>query len=314
MQYLLNIQRELTPNSTLEVSYNGLLNRHLWGLQNANAPIPAASGSYASRAPFPEFNYIQMVQSGGTGSYNALSGKITRRMAAGLSAMASYTWAKSLDDTSAIRGTNVDIFPQNNACLACDKGYSAFNVPARFVGSVLYELPFGKGKRLVNQGGVVNKVLGGWQISSIWTSQSGLPMNPGSGIDSVNQSGYGEIRANSNGQSPYLSSDLRSTNQWFNIANWGPPLPGQYGGMSRNRMQAPSNTYWDGAVLKNFGVREGHVLQFRFEAFNAANHPAWAGPNVTWNSRTATPAASFGKITSTTNSMRQLQMALKYTF
>jgi len=298
----------------LEVSYNGLLNRHLWGLQNANAPIPAASGSYASRAPFPEFNYIQMVQSGGTGSYNALSGKITRRMAAGLSAMASYTWAKSLDDTSAIRGTNVDIFPQNNACLACDKGFSAFNVPARFVGSVLYELPFGKGKRLVNQGGVVNKVLGGWQISSIWTSQSGLPMNPGSGIDSVNQSGYGEIRANSNGQSPYLSSDLRSTNQWFNIANWGPPLPGQYGGMSRNRMQAPSNTYWDGAVLKNFGVREGHVLQFRFEAFNAANHPAWAGPNVTWNSRTATPAASFGKITSTTNSMRQLQMALKYTF
>src|SRR5262249_50658436 len=157
--------------------------------------------------------------------------------------------AKSLDDTSAIRGTNVDIFPQNNACLACDQGYSAFNVPGRFVASVLAELPFGKGKHFANHGGVVNQIVGGWQVSSLTTSQAGLPLNPGSGIDSVNQAGYGEIRANSNGLNPYLAADQRGTNQWFNIANWGPPLPGQYGNMSRNRMQAPSNTFWDGAIL-----------------------------------------------------------------
>jgi hypothetical protein len=314
MQYLLNVQRQLGKETTVEASYNALLNRHLWGLQNANAPLPSATGSYASRAPFPEFNYIQMVQSGGTGSYNAVSAKVTRRMSSGLTFLGSYTWSKSLDTTSAIRGTNVDIFPQNSACMACDKGFSAFNVPARFVASVLYELPFGKGKPFVHQGGVANVLLGGWQISSIWTTQSGLPLNPGSGIDSVNQSGYGEIRANSNGQDPYLSSGQRSTNQWFNISNWGPPLPGQFGNMSRNRLMGPTNTFFDGAILKNFQIREGHQLQFRMEAFNAANHPAWAGPNVTWNSRTSTPAATFGKITGTTNAMRQMQMALKYTF
>ena len=314
MQYLLNIQRQLTQNTTVEVSYNGLSNRHLWGLQNANAPVPSASGTYASRAPFPEYNYIQMVQSGGTGSYNALSIKGTRRMSNGLSFIASWTKSKSLDDTSAIRGTNVDIFPQNNNCLACDKGYSAFNVPNRLVASVLWELPMGKGKKVLNQGGVINQIVGGWQISSIWTSQNGLPLNPGSGIDSVNQSGYGEIRANSNGQNPYLPSSQRSTNQWFNIANFAPPNPGQYGNMGRNILMAPTNTFWDGAALKNFAIREGHQLQFRFEAFNAANHPSWAGPNVTWNSKTSTPQASFGKITSTSRDMRQLQMALKYTF
>lgn len=314
MQYLLNIQREVGKQMTVEASYNGLLNRHLQGLQNANAPLPAASGSYASRAPFPEYNYIQMVQSGGTGSYNALSVKGTRRMSAGLSFMGSFTWSKSLDDTSAIRGTNVDIFPQNNNCMACDKGFSAFNVPARFVASVLYELPFGKGKSMLNHGGVANAIVGGWQVSSIWTSQVGLPLNPQTGYDAVNQSGYGEIRPNSTNQSPYLPSGQRSAGQWFNIGGWAPAIPGQYGNMSRNSLSGPTNTFFDASAVKNFRFTEAHVLQFRFEAFNAANHAALAGPNVSWGSRTATPQASWGKITGTSGSMRQLQLALKYTF
>ena len=319
MQYMFNVQREIAKQTTLEVSYNGILNRHLQGLQNANAPIPAATGSYASRAPFPEFNYIQMVQSGGTGTYNALSAKFTRRMSAGLTYMASYTWSKSLDDTSAIRGTNVDIFPQNSNCLACDKGFSAFNVPARFVASVLYELPFGKGKRFADMGGVVNHVIGGWQISSLWTTQSGLPINLQS-YDAVNQSGYGEIRLNGTGLNPYLPSGQRSPSQWFNAAAFAAPAPGSYGNMSRNRMMAPTNTFWDAALLKNFRIREGHTLQFRFEDFNAANHVALGVPNGNWGGNRITPTAAFGTITapsgpaSNPNKMRQLQMALKYNF
>ena len=320
MQYMLNIQREIAKQTTVEVSYNGILNRHLQGLQNANAPLPAASGSYASRAPFPEYNYIQMLQSGGTGTYNAFSAKITRRFNAGLTFMGSYTWSKALDDTSAIRGTNVDIFPQNSACLACDKGYSAFNVPARFVASVLYELPFGAGKRFANQGGVANQVVGGWQLSSIWTTQSGLPMNLQSGYDAVNQSGYGEIRPNATGQDPYLPSGQRSTAQWFNIAAFAPPAPGTYGNLSRNRLMGPTNTFWDLALLKNFRIREGHTLQFRFEGFNAANHVPLGLPNLNWGGNRATPTPSFGTITAPSgpgtnpNKMRQLQLALKYNF
>ena len=91
-----------------------------------------------------------MVQGEINSNYNALSVKVTRRFSAGLTYLASYTWSKSLDNASALRGTATDILPQDSRCLRCDHGYSAFNVPNRFVSSVLYELPFGKGKRFAN--------------------------------------------------------------------------------------------------------------------------------------------------------------------
>ncbi len=315
MMYLLNLQRELFGNTTIELGYNGTLNRHLQGLQNRNFPVPAASGSYASRAPFPEYNYIQTVQSGGTGTYNSFSAKLTRRMSAGLTYLIGYTWSKALDDTSAIRGTNVDIFPQDSRCLACDKGYSAYNVPQRLVASVLYELPFGKGKQFANRGGIVNELVGGWQISSIVTSQSGLPVNAQAGFDAPNTSGYGEIRPNATGLDPYLPRDQRTPQHWFNPAAFTTPVPGGFGNISRNRFMGPHNTFWDASALKNFRIREGQELQFRAEAFNIANHPAWGLPNANWGSRDPLkPAANFGTITGTTTAMRQMQFGLKYVF
>ena len=183
MMYLFNLQRQLDKSTVLEVGYNGSQSRHLQGLQDPNQSVPGTVGNQNARAPFPEFGYIQTAHSEGNGNYNGLGFKLTRRMTSGFTYLASYTWSKSLDSSSSIRGTNVDIFPQDSYCLACDKGYSAFNTPHRFVTSVLYELPFGKGKRLADRGGVVNQVVGGWQISSIVTIQSGRPLNMQAGYD-----------------------------------------------------------------------------------------------------------------------------------
>jgi hypothetical protein len=315
MSYMFDTQYQLTGDTVLEVGFSGSQHRHLQGLQNMNAPIPAASGTYASRAPFPEYGMIQTVHSEGVGNYNGLGVKMTRRMSSGLTYLMSYTWSKAMDTASAIRGTNQDIFPQNSRCLKCDYGYSAFNTPHRFVTSTLYELPFGRGRQFMNQGGIADYVIGGWQVGSIITWQNGRPLNTQPGFDAPNTGGYGEIRLVATGQDPYLSKDLRSANQWLNIGAFTTPQPGGFGNVQRNRLIGPNMFQWDFSAHKNFRIIEGHNLQFRYEAFNFPNHPSLGNVNVNWGSRNpTTPAPTFGTIRGTATSMRQMQFALKYIF
>jgi hypothetical protein len=312
MMYLFNVQRELGKSSVLELGFGGSLSRHLQGLIDPNAPMPGTVGSQQSRRPFQEYGTVQMVHSDGNGNYNGLSAKFTRRMSAGLTYLFSYTWSKSLDDASAIRGTNVDIFPQDSFCIRCDRGYSAFNTPHRFVTSVMYELPFGKGKPMLNRGGVVNQIVGGWQAGSIVTLQSGRPLNMQAGYDVSGTYKYGEVRLSATGQDPYASS--QTANHWFNPSGFTLPAAGKYGSITRNRLVGPSTEGWDFSVLKNFPIYERHELQFRFEAFNFPNHPNLGDPNLSWGSRDpAAPGPSFGVIRST-GTMRQMQFALKYLF
>ena len=311
MMYLLNIQRQLSKSTVLEVGYNASQSRHLQGLQDTNQSVPGTVGNQNARAPFPEFGYIQTAHSEGNGNYNGLGVKMTRRMTDGFTFLASYTWSKSIDSSSAIRGTNVDIFPQDSYCIACDKGYSAFNTPHRFVTSVLYELPFGKGQRFANHAGIVNQIIGGWQIASIITAQSGRPLNMQASFDASGTNHYGEIRLSATGQDPYAAD--KSSNQWFNKAAFRLPTLGTFGNISRNRLIGPSTITWDFSTLKNFPIKEGINLQFRFEAFNFPNHPRLGDPTVTWGSRDLLPGPNFGLIRSA-GTMRQLQGGLKLVF
>jgi len=315
MQYLFNIQRELSKDTVLEVGYNASLSRRVQSLQDPNAPLPGP-GSTSSRVPYPEFGIIQTVHSEGIANYHGMGLKVSRRMSQGLTYMLSYTWSKSLDTASAIRGTGADIFPQNNYCLRCDKGYSAFNTPHRYVTSLLYELPFGKGRRYANRGGIVDGIIGGWQIGSIFTIQSGRPLNmTASGFNSSNTNKYGEVRQSSKGMDPYLPAGERNANQWFNKAALGPAPLYEFGNISRNRLMGPTTFQWDFSTHKNFRIMEGHELQFRFEAFNFPNHPSLGNPNTEWGSRDpVNPGPTFGTIRSTAYRMRELQFALKYSF
>jgi hypothetical protein len=112
-----------------------------------------------------------------------------------------------------------------------------------------------------------------------------------------------------------LPKEQRSTDQWFNVGAFRGLTAGELGNISRNRLIGPSTLLWDFSTLKDFYVREGHRLQFRFEAFNFPNHPGLGNPNVNWGSRsTSTPAPTFGTIRSTAFNMRELQFGLKYVF
>jgi hypothetical protein len=120
---------------------------------------------------------------------------------------------------------------------------------------------------------------------------------------------------NSTGASPNLPADQQSTTRFFNVGAFILPAPGTFGNMARNALQGPSLFTWDASMLKQFPVHEGQNLEFRFELFNAANHPNWGTPNTSWSSTNpTTPGAAFTSITSTNNSMRQMQFALKFVF
>jgi hypothetical protein len=325
MMYLLNVQRQIGNATTLEVGYNGVQSRHVDLLNNQNQPVPGVT-PFPGRAPYPELNAIQYLIGQGIANYNGASVKVTQRFTSGLTTLVGYTWSKSLDDSSAIRGTAADFAPENALCRACDYGPSSFNVPHRVVASILYALPFGKGKRFANRGGVANQLVGGWQTSTIFTAQSGAALDTSSwdaaGVAILPSSN----RLNCIGASPY--GDRSNPNLFLNRSAFANAVatPGSYssfGNCGRNNLIGPSFWNWDFSALKDFRITENHSLQFRAEMFNIPNHPQFGlGTNgagnatVTWGNQGPVAQSLFGVIrqTITPTSMRQIQFALKYNF
>lgn len=313
MMYLMNVQRSLGRNTMFEASYNGTQHRRLQVLQNRNAPLPGTA-HINLRRPYPAYGIQQIVTGGGFGNYNGLGLSFTHRMANSLTAMAAYTWSKALDNGSAIRGTANDIFPQDDRCLDCEYGHSAYNTPHRFVLSAVWQLPFGSGQRFANQGGLFNRIVGGWEIGTILTAQSGRPINSAAGYDAPGTGTFGSPRLNSTGRNPYLPKDQRNANAWFDRAAFFYTAPGTFGNIARNRLIGPSQFIWDLSLLKSIAVREGHRVQLRFEAFNFPNHPVLGNPGAAWGPNAVTPQPAFGRIRSTATPMRQVQFGLKYLF
>src|SRR5437870_2376781 len=308
IQYLLNVQRELGGNTALEVGYLGSVSRKLESLRSFNDPIPSATGSIASRTPYPELGRIQEVDGSSKANYNSLSVKLQRRFSQGLTYLFGYTWSRSIDYGSAIRVHGSDLlFPQNGYDLRAERGLSSFHTPHRSVTSVLYELPIGKGRRFINQSGVADTVLGGWEIGSIFTFQSGFPETVGAGRDQSNTA-IGYDRVNATGQPAVLPRGQGTIDRWFNTDAFVLQPFGTFGTAGRNTIMTPGVIQWDFSAHKDFRIAEKHTVQFRFEAFNFPNHPNWGDPD---RFRTS---PGFGQIRTTRTNMREMQVALKYMF
>jgi hypothetical protein len=309
-EYIFNIQRDLGKDVVLEAGYLGSVSHHLEFLRAVNESLPGTTGSVNSRAPYPNFGRIQLVDNSGNAEYNSASVKLTKRYSRGLTLLASYTFAKSLDETSGIRVQGGDtLFPQNSYCVTCERGYSAFDTKHRFVTSVLWDIPVGKGRSVDLKNGFADALLGGWQLGSIVTLQSGFPVTPT--VGGSDRSGTGALfdRPNATGISPYPSDPIPSA--WFNLAAFVPNAPGTFGNAGRNSLVGPGMETWDFSTHKDFHMpyAEGHVLQFRWEIFNFLNHPVWNSPNTNANNPN-----QFGIVTGTRIDMREMQFALKYVF
>jgi hypothetical protein len=307
--YLFNIQYELPANSLLEFGYEGSQLRHLEQLVAVNEAIPGPqSVPIAARSPFPEFGRIQLVDNGGFGNYNAFSAKLTKRYSHGLTSLLGYTWSKMLDTGSAIRTHDGDtLFPQNSYCRDCDYGLSSYQTAHRFVSSTLYDIPIGRGRKVNIENKFLNGVVGDWQTGGIVTWQSGFPITVTIGGLDQSKTGGGFDRPNATGISPYL--DTPNTFAYYNLAAFQVQPEGTFGNVGRNTVIGPGIFSFDASLHKDFVITERQRVEFRWELFNAINHPNWGNPNTNANDK-----LNFGSITGTRTNMRQMQFALKYVF
>ncbi len=312
-QFMVNVQREMRGNMVGEIGYLGSESHRLESLRAVNEALPVDpaidSRSVPDRSPFPNFGRIQLVDNGGNGNYHSMGAKLTKRYSNGLTYLASYTWAKSIDTATAIRNLGGDtLFPQNSYCRSCERGRSSHDTRQRFVTSALWALPFGKGQRMDIDNPVLNAVAGGWQMSSIITLQTGFPVTMTNGQDTSNVGGFFD-RPDATGQKPELPRGQQDPQRFFNTAAFVINKRGQFGNVGRNTLDSPGVIGWDFSMLKSFPLAsEKRNLQLRFEWFNFPNHPNWGLPN------TNVTSGGFGQITSTRTNMRQLQVGAKLNF
>ncbi|MBK5294639.1 MAG: TonB-dependent receptor [Acidobacteriia bacterium] len=308
--YMLNVQRELPGNTMVELGYLGSVSHHLESLRAVNEALPAPRStglSVPQRSPFIEFGRIQLVDNGGNGNYNALSAKFTKRFSNGLTYLLGYTYSKSIDTATAIRNQGGDtLFPQNSYCRSCERALSSHDNRQRLTASFLYELPIGKGRGVNIDNGVANAIIGGWQVGSIITLQSGFPFTFTQSGDPSNTGGQFD-RPMATGSALY-DGFTQDPSNWFNRAAFSRTVDGTFGNVGRNTGTSPGIRSWDFSILKNFHFAESKYLQFRFEAFNFPNHPILGNPDANISS------ATFGVITGTRSNMRNLQFGLKFVF
>ena len=322
-QYLLNVQRELGANWALEVGYLGSQSRHLYGFQNINQALPGPLNSINSRRPFANFGVLSYVNDTFKGNYNAASVKLTRRFSQGISLTTNYTFAKSIDNASGTRTQGLDtLFPQDSSCLECERGLSSFDVRNRWVLGAVWELPIGKGKLLGINNSVANAFVGGWQLSTNSTIQSGVPQTLTIGINNAGTNNPLPDRPSYSGTGDgYIANGTPA--RWYDPASFVVAPQGSFGSVGRNTMITPHFQSIDMALSKRFTMpySEHHNIQLRVEAFNVLNHPSWGAPNgniLAGPAFTGAPANAahqgFGVISSTALPMRQIQLGLKYSF
>ncbi len=324
--WMVDVQKQLGTNWQFQMGYLGSLTHNLYGFRNANYSIPygylgtGAATSIQARTPYPNNGVIQLVHDVGMGRYNAFTFQVNKRFNNGFNLISSYTYAKSLDDTSGIRTQQSELFPQNDTCIPCEYGASDFDVRHRVVASLIYDLPIGPGRMWNPSSKALNAVIGGWEYATLAQLQTGSPFSvgvPNNNADTNTISGGTDAtRANTvPGVGFFVSNKMAGTepgHAWLNSAAFTQPAPGFLGDGSRNMVYGPGIENFDMSLDKNFTMpyNEHHQLQLRFDAFNAFNHTDFG------LSTQYVGTGTFGQITGTNGatSQRELQLGARYTF
>jgi hypothetical protein len=243
--------------------------------------------------------------------YNALYLKLQRRFSRGVSFLTSYSYGKSIDNGSGIRTTDGDsLTPSNAYDLGLETGLSAFDFRQRSTTSVLWDLPFGSNRPFLNRSGVVDVLLGGWQLGGIFTMQSGFPFTVLCGPGNI-QNGGGVCYPDSTGIDWQLPASERTRTRYFNTGAFvdrNTVGPFRYGTVPRNSLIGPGIISLDASANKRFSLGGSKLIEVRVEVFNLPNRPIWNQPG----NQLRTP--NFGVITSTRIDSRQIQIGGKLLF
>ena len=339
----LNIQRSFGSDLLFEIGYVGTKGTKLPRFIEANPaiyipgfdtsvnpPQPISTSSNADRrrkysgctldpATVCDFSSTGLISGIANSSYNALQASLKKRFSHGISFLASYTYSKSIDDSSSFNLTGSASKPlagendlaQNPFDVNAERGRSLFDARQRFVLSYQWALPWWQQPK-----GWYQQVLGNWQVNGIVTAMTGTPFTVFDGNDFSVQgsapeiSGFFSNRPNVVGNP---NDGPKTTSNWLNpnafqriIQDPNSPVQ-QFGTAGRNISQGPGYANWDFSLFKNIRITESKELQFRAEFFNILNHTNLRNPDSDINSQT------YNQILEA-QAPRLIQFALKFTF
>ncbi len=327
-QWNVEVQRQFGRNSMLSVAYVGSKDTRLDYTGWANAAhqaspngTPAAAIDALKLMPFmvPTWHYSE---STGISNYQALEAKFQQHWSNGLLTLLSYTWSKSLDNSSgffaAENGSGGSSVVQDYFAPNQNYGPSGFNIPQLLTWSTVYEFPAGKGKRWLNKG-PASWILGNWEANYVFLARSGQPFNLVVNGDVANISGNGgslsgygrpNIIGNPNSGSCAVNGASVPVGTYlcfFNPSAFSSPS-GSFGNFGKDVLHNEPYFNMDFSLVKTIPIGERRSFQLRFEGFNVFNFQILGTPATTIGLATA------GQITSVASTPRQLQLAAKLTF
>ena len=328
------VERKLPADFKVEVGYVGTQTTH----QLADIDVNAAQGPNGAR---------QLAALGRTGStllwdgflsanYHALQVALNRRLSKGIFVKGAYTWSKAINMTDDTGWAGLPLFNAQSQ-ISRNRALAGYDIPQNFQIGAAAELPFGKGKKWADSG-PTSAILGGWQVSSIFSSVSGRPFTVTAGTGSLNAPG--------NSQTPDIVGDtniLGNTgpgSSWFNPlafrpveyslgnANTFPSAARRFGSAGRNILRNPGYVNLDVSLARNFRVTEKVTMEFHVDAFNFTNTPHFNGAggnasaptrdaqgNITRNPTTGQLNLNgFTEITSSAQDQRQFRFGLRFVF
>ncbi len=310
-QWSLSVQREI-GSMMVEAAY---VANHGSGLPY---PIDINQVPVASLGLLPVQNYRAFPQYTSIGgnyfdaysNYNSLQISLRKRFAHGFSFDTNYVWSKMLSsyDSSGWGSRNGTNTIQSSFDRNSSYGLSNFDIPHSWKGSVVYALPFGKGKQFVNRGGLLDAFVGGWQVSSLFLYQSGNTFTAQMNSNNSNSQANSQLPNVVPGVPLY--PDHQTAAQWFNPAAFVAPGQYKFGNEGRNILRGPKYSDVDFSAAKTLNVpkMERGQIQFRFDATNALNHTSLGIPNASIGGSTA------GQITGAALSGRTLQLGARFSF
>jgi hypothetical protein len=301
-QWTLNVQRDVGRGFVAQLTYVGSSTHHLYYPGQIDQPTPGP-GAIQARRPFPQYSALREYAPFVDANYNSLQAQIERRFSAGFSFIGSYTYGHAIDDGP----SQVDSVgaPQNAYDFAAERGNSAYDIRHRLVVSSVYELPFGKGKPFFANSRIGGAIAGGWQLTGIFSAQTGVSFTPVEAVDASNTGTTEHPNRVGNGN---LSSDKRTIHQWFDTSAFAVPAQYTFGNSGRDIVEGPGFHNVDLSLSRSIPILEKAALEIRAEAFNLFNTPQFGLPNATLGQPTT------GVISSVLNPQRQIQFAARISF
>jgi outer membrane receptor protein involved in Fe transport len=329
-QWSYSLQKALTPNTVLEIGYQGDGGYHLQRAHLINNP-PPGPGLLQPRRPIKFINFlpgtvipsgnvipggltvasldqpvstINMLENSARSWYNAGWVDVRHRFSHGLTFLTSVTWAKSITNAPDFRSPmDESAIPQNDSDLDAEKGL-ACDVRLRYVGTFVYNIPG------LRQQGWMSHLTSHWQLATVYQAQTGMPFTISVYGDTANAGttlGENPIRANYKDQ-PVFPSGTHTSEEWFNTAAFAAPPAYTFGNVGRNSVEGPGMQVADIALSREFHLLESLHLQIRAEGFNALNHTNYGTPDRFVNE------PQFGTITMAMHPGREAQFSARLTF